>query len=162
MRIRYISAMKPSEKYSARKINFVGIHSNNGWQLKTYNILYKDRVIDDELVGFAQEFAVKVLPQPATTTNRYGLGFVSIHQGKTYDFVAIGYWLYDTELKLTTYLRGSSTSKELQAVASDEISHDIWDIRLMSFEAESWAKHMLMNTTAEPEKYLTDVLIEEI
>ncbi len=154
--------MKPSEIYTARKINFVGIHSHNDWRLKTYNILYKDRVIDSELISFAQKFAIDILPQPAITPNRYGLGFVSIHQGKTYDFVAIGYWVYDTELKLTTYLRGSSTSKELQAVASDEISHDIWDIRLMSFEADSWAKHMLMKTTADPEKYLNDVLIQEV
>lgn len=150
--------MKPSEAYAARKINFVGVFEKKDWQLKTYNILQKDRKADHELIKFAQQFAVNILPQPATTSNRYGLGFVSVHQGKTYDFVAIGYWVYDTELKLTTYLRGSSTSKELQAVVGDEISHDIWDIKLMSFEAESWAKHMLKNSKPEADNYLADAL----
>ena len=150
--------MKLSEPYSSRKINFVELFSDKNWRLKTYNILHGSRTSDRELIVSTQEFALKTLPQPASGNNRYGLGFVSIHQGKTYDFVTIGYWAYDTELKLTSYLRGSSTSYDLQAVAADEISHDIWDIKLMSFEAEAWTKHILRASKPEPDKYLADTL----
>lgn len=152
--------MKLKEKYSPRQISHLAIFKESDWQLKTYSILHQDRELDNKLIEVAQKLAIKTLPKIAKTPNRYGLGFINVHQGKSYDFVSIAYWAYDSELKTQNYIRGSSTSYQLEAIVSNEISTDIWDIQLISFETSAWIKHILKTKTPKPENYLAATLNE--
>ncbi len=153
--------MELKEKYTPRQIQHLEIFEKSAWRLKTYSILHQDKKLDLELIKAAQNFAVDSLPQPAQNPNRYGLGFINVHQGKSYDFVSIAYWAYDTELKMQNYIRGSSTSYQLE-IASNEISSDIWDIQLISFESSAWIKHILKAPEPKPENYLNESLNELI
>ena len=154
--------MKLKEKYAPRQIKLLEIFEKSDWQLKTYSILYRDKDLDKDLVRAAQNLAIKTLPQPAQTQNRYGLGFINVHQGQSYDFVSIAYWAYETELKIQNYIRGSSTSYELEKIAPEEISIDIWDIKLISFESSAWVEHILKADKPEPQSYLAARLNELI
>ncbi len=150
--------MELKEQYSPRQINHLGIFEESDWQLKTYSILQKERELDNKLIKTAQGLAIKTLPRPAKNPDRYGLGFINVHQGKSYDFVSIAYWAYNTELKMQSYIRGSSTSYQLEAIISNEISSDIWDIQLISFETKAWIKHILKAEQINIEDYLNDTL----
>ena len=132
-----------------------------GWQLKRYSILYGDKTLNDQVVTAARNVAADFLPQPATAPSHYGVGFVSVHQGKSYDFVTLAYWTYDTELRHQSYMRPSSSSAALAPVTS-ELSSDVWDLRLLAFEREAWINTVLSAAEPDLSAYLKTTLSETV
>jgi hypothetical protein len=154
--------MQLKEPYAARGVNFVEVCQLGGWQLKTYTILYQAKVQSDELLAAAKRIASAFLPQPAVTTSHYGVGFISVHQGKSYDFVTVAYWTYDTELRYQSYMRPSSSSYELAPVTASELSSDVWDIALLAFERDAWVKWVLQADAPDLEGYLKETVSAEL
>lgn len=135
-----------TESYQARHIDHLGIHSTEGWRLKVYSIRHQDKALNPDLIEAAKDSALSFLPQPATSPHHYGLGFISVHQGKSYDFVTVAFWNYDTELKHQSYMRASSSSVALEPITA-ELSTDVWDLRVLAFERDAW-----LNTILKPER----------
>ena len=129
--------------YHPRRIRFLRLFETGGWRLKVYSILHRNRYQDDGLISAAEEVASELLPTPAVTETRHGVGLVSVHQGSSYDFVTVAHWAYDTELHAKTYLRTSSDSARLEPAATGAISSDVWDLRLLAFEREAWVEIVL-------------------
>jgi hypothetical protein len=152
--------MQVKEPYQKRSIRFLELYTAQGWQLKIYSILHQDKQLNSQLIEAAKQTALGFLPQPADTPNHYGLGFISIHQGKSYDFVTIGYWTYDSELEHQTYMRPSSASVELEALSASELSTDVWDIRVLAFERDAWLACVLTAAQPDPVAYLQQQLNE--
>lgn len=154
--------MKPTEPYLARAIRFLELFEKQGWRLKVYSILHSDKALDQNLIEASKETALTFLPQPALTPRHYGLGFISVHQGKSYDFVTVAYWVYDSELRHQTYMRPSTSSARLEPVSGDELSSDVWDIRLLSFERDAWLHNVLRSPKPDLEAYLKEQLSETV
>ncbi|MEZ4629706.1 MAG: hypothetical protein R2880_03145 [Deinococcales bacterium] len=150
------------EAYKPRLIRFLELWQAEGWQMKVYGITYEGKSIDEALVQAAKQTALEVLPQPARNLNRYGLGFIGIHQGRSYDFVTVAYWNYSTELKQLSLMRASSRGTTLESVDEQELSSDVWDLYLLAFERQAWVSHMLQSSQASPEGYLSTQLNELI
>ena len=153
--------MHLKEPYQARTIRYLERFEADDWQLKLYSILYGDKTADANLLNAAKETALSFLPRPAVTPNHYGLGFISVHQGKSYDFVSVAYWTYETELRHQSYMRPSSTSSSLEAV-KHELSTDVWDLRLLAFERDAWLETILKSETPNPQAYLEQTLNEKL
>lgn len=151
--------MQLKEPYTPRSIHALEPFCAEGWQLKRYSILYGNKHTDTALMAAAKETALKVLPRPAVTQNHYGVGFISVHQGKSYDFVTVAYWTYDTELRHQTYMRPSSASSALEPV-TDELSTDVWDLRVLAFERDAWVKTILQAQAPDLSAYLQQQLNE--
>ncbi len=81
------------------------------------------------------------------------MGFVSVHQGSSYDFVTVAHWAYETELHAKTYLRASSESSRLEPTTAGAISSDVWDLRLLAFERDAWVD-IVLRGDADLERYL--------
>lgn len=161
--LRYSNfTMKPTEPYLARAISFVELFEKQGWRLKVYSILHPDKQLNPDLIKATEETAFSFLPQPAVTPRHYGLGFISVHQGKSYDFVTVAYWAYDSELRHQTYMRPSSSSQRLEPVSGDELSYDVWDIRLLAFERDAWLQNVLRSPKPDLEAYLQERLTETV
>ncbi len=154
--------MKPQETYQARQIKCLGLYKEQGWQLKLYSILHPDKQQNDRLIEAAKKVALEFCPQPALTPRHYGVGFISVHQGKSYDFVTVAYWAYDSELRYQAYMRPSSSSEWLEPVTSNELSNDVWDIRLLAFERDAWLHNILRSPKPDLEAYLKEQLSETI
>ena len=152
--------MQLKEPYQPRHIRFLE-QLETPWRLKIYSILHQSKTLNPDLVEAAKQTALSFLPQPAVTPNHYGVGFVSVHQGKSYDFVTVGYWTYDTELRHQTYLRASSSSLELEPLTSNDLSLDVWDLRLLAFERDAWVAEVLRAQTPSLDGYLAQRLEEE-
>lgn len=148
------------EPYQTRQIQFLGIYNQQGWQLKVYSILHPDKTLSSELVEVAKTTALEFLPDQ-NEPGHYGVGFISVHQGKSYDFVTVGYWNYSTELRHQTYMRPSSAELSLEALTASELSSDVWDIRLLAFERDAWVE-VLKSSSPKIEDYLMKQLIEII
>ena len=154
--------MNLKEPYQKRSIRFLELFQSQGWQLKIYSILHQDKKLNPELIDAAKETALAFLPQPAQTPSYYGLGFISVHQGKSYDFVTVAYWTYDTELRHQTYMRPSSASVELEALTANELSTDVWDLRVLAFERDAWVKTILNAGKPDSAAYLALQLSEAV
>jgi len=140
--------------YQPRNISFLEHYQARGWRLKVYSILHHQKPLDPELILAAKETALTILPQPAVTKHHYGVGFISVHRGSTYDFVTTAYWTYETELRFHSFMRPSSGSYRLELVTASELSSDVWDLKLLAFERESWVECVLQCREADLEGYL--------
>ena len=154
--------MTLKETYQKRSIKHLELWEDNGWRIKLYGITHESRQSEPELIAAAKAAAKEHLPQPAVNPHRYGLGFIGIHQGRSYDFVFICYWNYDTELKHISLMRASSSSTLLEPVGEQELSNDVWDLRVLAFERDAWVKHVLSADTADADAYLAEQLNETV
>jgi hypothetical protein len=155
----YTSPMQ-LEPYQPRTIHFVDLFDSQGWKLKVYSILHPDKTLSAPLIEAAKQTALDFLPENSEP-GHYGVGFVSVHQGKSYDFVTIGYWTYSTELRHQSYMRASSATATLAPI-STELSSDVWDLRLLAFERDAWVTTMLETTSADVNAYLNEQLNETV
>lgn len=147
--------------YQARRIGFDGVETMRGWRLKRYTILHPSRTPLPGLSDAALDTAASFLPQPPVTAERYGVGWVSVHRGASYDFVTVAYWCYQTELRSQTYMRPSSGSFLLEPLSGSELSSDVWDLRLMAFERDAWVTCVLRPDRADLDTYLERHLDED-
>ncbi len=152
--------------YQPRTIRFVELHQADGWRLKVYSILHRNKQRDPELLVTATDTALAWLPRPAVTSDRYGVGLLGVHQGSSYDFVTVGYWAYETELRFQTYMRPSTVSYRLEPIGAEELSTDVWDIELLAFERDAWMETVLLpdegDLEGDVDRYLArrlDVLV---
>ncbi|CAN5736451.1 hypothetical protein BH23DEI1_BH23DEI1_11870 [soil metagenome] len=111
-------------------------------------VLAGGRSADDELVDAALGVAAGFLPAPAVTPAHDGVGVVLVHQGSRYDFVLVGYWTFETELRYQTWMRASSDSTRLERLAAGELATDVWDLAVLAFERDAWLEHVLRPGTS--------------
>lgn len=135
--------MQLSEPYQPRTIRFVELWDEAGWRVKVYSLTHATKTLDPALLEASKRAARGLLPQPAVTPTHYGVGFMGMHQGRSYDFVTVAWWAYDTELYSQTLMRASSQSYALSPVAAAELSSDVWDIKLLAFERDAWVEEVL-------------------
>lgn len=155
--------MELREPYQPRLIEFVELATVEGWRLKVYNIRHRDKKASHTLFKAAKTEAAKILPQPVASQRHHGVGFLSVHQGKSYDFVTVAWWAYETELYQQTYLRPSSLSADLEPLSGLELSSDVWDLRLLAFERDAWLAEVLTRPGSPSlEAYLAQRLTETV
>jgi hypothetical protein len=148
------------EPYLPRTLQYVELYDQHGWKLKIYSILHPDKTLNRQLIETAKQTALEFLPD-STEPGHYSAGFISVHQGKSYDFVTVGYWTYSTELRHQSYMKASSASATLTAI-STELSSDVWDIRLLAFERDAWVSEVLKANAPSVENYLASQLSETV
>lgn len=144
--------------YHPRSVRSTGLHEAAGWRLKRYAILHRDREVDPELDAAALAAAAERLPPSGEGPEHYGVGFVAVHRGASWDYVTIGFWAYQSELRLTGLMRASSDRVRLEPVAGNELSSDVWDLALLAHEREAWVRHALLPGRADLDAYLADTL----
>jgi hypothetical protein len=129
--------------YAPRSIVPLPVRDVGGWRLKVTQVLAPGRTAESALVDASAAAAERFLPTPALTPLHYGVGILIVHQGTRYDFVLVGYWTHETELRYETYMRASSDSTRLEALAGGDLATDVWDLRVLAFERDAWLEHVL-------------------
>lgn len=154
--------MNLKEPYQSRSIRCLELFEAKDWRIKIYSILHQEKTLNQELIDEAKETALSFLPQPAVTASHYGVAFINVHQGKSYDFVTLAYWAFESELIHQSYMRASSSSERLEPLIASELSSDVWDIRLLSFERDAWLHNVLRSPKPDVEAYLKEQLSETV
>jgi hypothetical protein len=151
------------EPYVPRHIHFVELWREGVWSLKLYTILHPSKTASPEVLGACKAAVAEFLPQPAVTPERYGVGFLSLHRGKSYDFISLGWWAYETELHQQSFIRPSGQLGVLEPLSGTELSSDVWDLRLLAFEREIWLEEVLKQPDEDClERYLARRLSESV
>lgn len=144
--------------YRPRRIVFRERIERDVWRLKVYTLLHGDKEPDPALVEAALDQAFAYVPGPDDGPEHYGVGFVGVHQGASFDFVLVAYWAYQTELRFQSYMRPTSQSYRLEPVLGSELSVDVWDIALLAHERAAWVEHVLQPGDADLDGYLAATL----
>ena len=148
------------EPYAPRQILFRGLRRPDAepagdWALKLYTVSYRARPIDWEGFEPGLALAEASLPAPDAGAGRPGLGFLIAHQGKTGDYIVLGWWNAENELPLEVWVRRGPADPWRPAEKGE--SFCVWDLEVVAAERRAWIDTMLCGPAADPERYLDAV-----
>jgi len=153
---------KLNEPYKPRPIRFLELWEESGWRMKVYGIAYNRGLPRRELIETAKSVARECLPQPAITANRYGVGFLGIHDGRGANFVFVDWWADENELHHHVYISPAAQPHQLRYASPADAKACVWDLCVMSFERLAWMETVLTNPAGvDVEAYLTRHLNED-
>jgi hypothetical protein len=133
------------EPYQPRPIRCLGVWEVDGWQIKTYGIAYRLASPRAELIAAAQQIARRTLPHPAITDQRYGVGYVGIHDGRGANFVFVDWFADENELHHHVFIGPSDQPARLEVMTRDQPIACVWDMQVMAFERQAWLDTVLIN-----------------
>jgi hypothetical protein len=153
--------MQLLEPYAKRPVRPLGLFEHDGWRLKVYGIRYGAELPDADLVEAAQRLAAERLPDPAGdgTEERYGVGFLGVHEGRGSDFVFLDWWQNENELHHHTWVAPKGRPIAFEYVTptglSACVSACVWDLSVICFERQAWLEDVLANPAGpDVEAYL--------
>ncbi len=138
-------AFQLQEPYAPRPIRPLAPWENAGWRLKVYGIAYGRDLPRPALVQAAQQIAAQRLPQPAVTPDRYGVGFLGVHDGRGAAFVFVDWWQSENELHHHVYVAPTERPRALEYVTPTGLSACVWDLAVICFERKAWLETVLAN-----------------
>ena len=91
------------DPYQPRPVRFIRLERRGDWRLKVYGIATPGRTPRAELVAAAMDLAGVVLPEPAVSDERYGVGIVVAHDSAMCCFALLYWWQSANELHQRVY-----------------------------------------------------------
>ncbi|NQY25092.1 MAG: hypothetical protein HRT41_13775 [Campylobacteraceae bacterium] len=129
--------------YKKRAVTFIKEIGYEGWRMKVYGISSKAEVLSKELVSEGIEAVLFHLPKPALSEQRYGVGFLIIHQGVIRNWFLLDWWEKEDIIHHRLF---SSSLNEPSSITSEKDSSLIacvHELRVIAFESEAWIKTVL-------------------
>ncbi len=142
------------ERYQPRPLKFLGVESVAGFLLKVYTIRHPAQSLEHERFAARWDLAPTVLPQPAVTDGRPGVGFAVLHQGQGSDYLILCWWDRQNELPTRVFLK---TEAEGWRPAAGSESFCVWDLRVIWWEREAYVGTILAGSHNATEAYLATV-----
>jgi hypothetical protein len=132
----------------------------DGWRLKAYGISGRRELPPPAFVDAARDLAQRELPTPAEAPERYGVGFVGVHEGRDGDLYAfVDWWENENELCHRQYVG----SNDLQPSDPIGIRACVWDLAVVAFERQAWLDAVLQNLDGpDLDRYLATRLEGEV
>jgi len=157
------TAMKLAEPYALRPVRFLDLLTLDGWRLKLYGIAYRGERPSQVLVDAAVATAQARLPRPAITSDRYGVGFLGVHDGRGANFVFLDWWENEDELHHVAWRSSKKEPGRLRATGPDDFAACVWDLAVIGHERTTWIRHVLARADGpDVDAYLNDRLQGEI
>ncbi len=136
--------MEHIETYRKRPVRCEGVWEADGWRLKLYGIAYRGDGPRPEVVAAANEVARSALPQPPATADRYGVGFLIIHDGRAGCWCLLDWWGNEDILFHRLFAAPSERPREFKPV-TNEVTACVWEIAVWNFERQAWVDTILAN-----------------
>ena len=141
------------ESFAPRRIEFHGLRSFAGWRLKVYSVVYGPASVDWDSFGPGISRAEANLPQPAVTPARSGVGFLIAHQGRTANYLILGWWDQENELPLRVFVsRNHRPESWREAEGSESIC--VWDLEVLWAERQAYIATVLSASGSDVAGYL--------
>lgn len=136
-----------SAPYKPRPIRFLELLVINGWRLKVYGISARNDRPPPQLVSAVKSVAATMLPQPAVTDDRYGVGFLYAHEGGTGGgYASVNWWLNENELHHYQFEARADYLEDLEPIEkTGGTSACTWDLAVIDFERQAWLDTVLAN-----------------
>ena len=138
--------------FQPRKTIFKKVIQQQGWRIKLYTINEKE-----EFDTVILEKILIQLPTPALTQNRYGVGFLIIHQGVVANWLLLNWWGYEDIIHQKLFNSPVDDFPNIQEVADKTIMACIHELAIYHFEVEAWKKWILSRAIPDFDNYLKTV-----
>ncbi|MFN3648188.1 MAG: isochorismatase [Armatimonadota bacterium] len=136
-------------RYEPRPLAFLGVEEVAGYRLKRYGIRWGEAPLEWARFEDGWRQAIAVLPQPAVTEARPGVGFAILHQGRTGDYLVLGWWDHENDLPVRVFVRDAEGWRP----AAGE-SFCVWDLRVLWWEREAYVATLLSGRRNSLDDYL--------
>ncbi|MCO5995432.1 hypothetical protein [Actinoallomurus rhizosphaericola] len=147
-----------------RSVGFLKLHESAGWRLKFYGIAASGERPRPELVRTAELLVPTALPQPAAHSggeephdmDRYGVGFVIVHDAPDYAYALYDWWAGESEIHQRIFSAlpnrlGAMRPHPTPAIGSAR------ELAVTDFERRAWLRHVLANDDgADIDAYLAE------
>lgn len=141
------------EPYSPRQILRLPLLKAASWDLKQYAVVYGQSRFNNGQFREGLSLALSVLPAPACTNDRLGVGFIIFHQGKTMDYVVLAWWDRENELPLRVFVSERNSHAWRRAQGSESIC--VWDLEIIWRERNAFVETILGRRVPSPrDRYL--------
>jgi hypothetical protein len=137
-----VSVWERSAVYAPRPTRCHGVRESGGYRLKLYSVVQGEDPIDWPVYEEGMALVLPLLPQPAVTPERPGVGFLIAHQGRGEHYLVAGWWDRENELFLRVARRPFGAAGTW-AIASAGESGCVWDLRVFWFEREAYVASVL-------------------
>lgn len=144
------------QPFEPRRISFHGLRRPQGWQLKLYGVVYGPEPLDWQSFAPGLAMAETALPSPAVAEGRPGLGFLIAHQGRTGNYVVLGWWDRENELPIRIFVSPDGRAESWRSNRENE-SFCVWDLEIMWAEREAYVTTVLSPTASDRDAYLARV-----
>jgi len=151
-----------AEPHAPRTVAPLGLWHVRGWRIKRYSIAYQRARARRELVTAAEAAAASILPDPAVTRTRYGVGFLGVHDGRTGNFVFVDWWAQENELHHHVLFSPADTPAELRRQSGLDPIACVWDLAVVGHERAAWVRHVLAAPSPDVDAYLADTIAGEL
>lgn len=149
-------------RYEPRPIRFIRREDIDGWRLKLYGIALAGNEPREELVAATRDLAAAILPRPAVSDDRYGVGFATAHDAATFCIALVYWWQSANELHQRIYVSPRDDPTALTQVA-DQPAGCVWELAVVDFERRAWLEDVLVNPSGpDVDLYLERELNTEV
>ena len=111
-----------------------------------YGISTGSDPVTDDLVSAGIKEILSMIPQPAITDHRYGVGFVIIHRGTLRNWFSLDWWEYEDILFHKLFSSPLDKMAEVSAEESAAIAC-VHELKIINFESEAWTNTVLSKDT---------------
>jgi hypothetical protein len=136
---RAIALRQPYEQRAVRPLE---TWAHDGWLLKVYGLVHRGDVPPSEVVAAAKRTAAETLPTPAETPDRYGVGFLIVHQGQDQRWLLVDWWGYESVLHHRLFVAPLDGEPEFER-APDPLTACVWELPILAFERDAWVETVL-------------------
>jgi hypothetical protein len=135
--------MHRQEPFRTRSVRLLELWECSDWRLKVYGIAYAGEWPRPSLVAAAKMLAPTVLATPAVTADRYGVGFVGVHEGRGANVIFASWWANENELRHHMWLSPGDDPAGFQYVTPSGFVGCVWDLSVVGFERSAWVDSVL-------------------
>jgi hypothetical protein len=143
-------------------VRFLRLAELGDWRVKIYGITAHQNEVNPELIGYALRAAAQTLPSPAITADRYGMGFVIVHEGASDCYVLVHWWAVENEIHQSVLSAPLEHPERLTQHNSPAIGC-VWELSVTDFERRAWIDRVLTSTgAADVEGYLASEFNDDV
>jgi hypothetical protein len=112
-----------------------------GWRIKVYGITIHGHPPPLELLEATKARARDRLPLPAVNHDRYGVGYMIVHEGAVGDYGFINWWCLQDIVQHHMY--GAPKGKMLEYRYPEGAGYCVWELAVCWFERQAWVETVL-------------------
>ena len=122
--------MNTIEPYLKRPVKFLKQVNSGNWRIKVYGISAKSESLPEELFNEGVSTVLPHLPEPPMSEDRYGVGFLIIHQGTMRNWFLLDWWEYEDILFHRLFSSPLSSPDTITPEEDSSVAACVYELRM--------------------------------
>ena len=132
--------------YRPRRTQTHGVVESAGWSIKITSITSDGGPPEDREIEAAVGVAQDILPAPALTPTRSGIGFIIVHRGDEALWVIVCWW--ELDILYHRMWRADLGTTDLRRVPPEGPTACVWELLVIDHERRAWVEFVLRHPAA--------------